>query len=49
MHLAGDIAINVDQQAKSGTTGNQVEVVAVLFILVLLLLIIRALLRRLSR
>jgi RND superfamily putative drug exporter len=44
VHLAGDIAINVDQQAKSGTTGNQVEVVAVLFILVLLLLIFRSLL-----
>ena len=44
VHLAGDIAINVDQQAKSGTTGNQVEVVSVLFILVLLLLIFRALL-----
>ena len=44
VHLAGDIAINVDQQAKSGTTGNQVEVVSVLFILVLLLLIFRSLL-----
>ena len=44
VHLAGDIAINVDQQAKSGTTGNQVEVVAALFILVLLLLIFRSLL-----
>ena len=44
VHLAGDIAINVDQQAKSGTTGNQVEVFAALFILVLLLLIFRSLL-----
>ena len=43
-HLAGDIAINVDQQAKSGATGNQIEIVSVLFILILLLLIFRALL-----
>ena len=43
-HLAGDIAINVDQQAKSGTTGNQIEVASVVFILILLLLIFRALL-----
>jgi RND superfamily putative drug exporter len=44
VHLAGDIAINVDQQAKSGTTGNQVELLSVVFILVLLLLIFRSLL-----
>jgi len=44
VHLAGDIAIQVDQQAKSGTTGNQVEIVSVVFILILLLLIFRALL-----
>ncbi|MGH3194386.1 MAG: MMPL family transporter [Streptosporangiaceae bacterium] len=44
VHLAGDIAINVDQQAKSGTTGNQVEGLSVIFILVLLLLIFRSLL-----
>jgi RND superfamily putative drug exporter len=44
VHLAGDIAINVDQQAKSGTTGNQVELLSALFILVLLLLIFRSLL-----
>ena len=43
-HLAGDVAINVDQQKKSGTTGNQVEGLAVIFILVLLLLIFRSLL-----
>jgi RND superfamily putative drug exporter len=42
VHLAGDFAINVDQQAKSGTTGNQVERLSVLFILVLLLLIFRS-------
>jgi RND superfamily putative drug exporter len=44
VHLAGDVAINVDQQAKSGTTGNQVELLSVVFILVLLLLIFRSLL-----
>ncbi len=44
VHLAGQIAINVDQQAKSGTTGNQVELLSVIFILVLLLLIFRSLL-----
>jgi RND superfamily putative drug exporter len=44
VHLAGQLAINVDQQAKSGTTGNQVEFLSVIFILVLLLLIFRALL-----
>ena len=44
MHLAGQIAINVDQQTKSGNTGNQVELVSVVFILILLLLIFRSLL-----
>jgi RND superfamily putative drug exporter len=44
VHLAGDFAIQVDQQAKSGTTGNQVEIVSVVFIFILLLLIFRALL-----
>ena len=44
VHLAGQIAINVDQQAKSGNTGNQVEAVSVIFILILLLLIFRSLL-----
>jgi RND superfamily putative drug exporter len=44
VHLAGQIAINVDQQAKSGNTGNQVELLSVIFILVLLLLIFRSLL-----
>jgi len=42
VHLAGDIAINVDQQAKSGTTGNEVELLSVVFILILLLLIFRS-------
>jgi putative drug exporter of the RND superfamily len=44
VHLAGQIAINVDQQTKSGSTGNQVEFVSVIFILILLLLVFRALL-----
>jgi len=44
VHLAGELAINVDQQAKSGSTGNQVEGLSVIFILILLLLIFRALL-----
>ena len=44
MHLAGSVAIQVDQQKKSGTTGNQVEGVSVIFILLLLLLIFRSLL-----
>jgi putative drug exporter of the RND superfamily len=44
VHLAGQIAINVDQQKQSGNTGNQVQGIAFLFILVLLLLIFRSLL-----
>jgi len=41
-HLAGQLAIQVDQQKQSGNTGNQVELFAALFILVLLFLIFRA-------
>ena len=41
-HLAGSLAIQVDQQKQSGNTGNQVELFAALFILVLLFLIFRA-------
>jgi RND superfamily putative drug exporter len=41
-HLAGQLAIQVDQQKQSGNTGNQVEGVAAIFILVLLFLIFRA-------
>jgi RND superfamily putative drug exporter len=44
VHLAGQLAISVDQQTKSGSTGNQVEGLSVIFILVLLLLIFRSLL-----
>jgi putative drug exporter of the RND superfamily len=41
-HLAGALAIQVDQQKQSGNTGNQVELFAAIFILVLLFLIFRA-------
>jgi RND superfamily putative drug exporter len=44
VHLAGQVAINVDQQAQSGNTGNSVQDVALAFILILLLLIFRSLL-----
>ena len=44
VHLAGAVAINVDQQAKSGNTDNQIQLLSVVFILVLLLLVFRALL-----
>jgi putative drug exporter of the RND superfamily len=44
VHLAGQAAINVDQQKQSGSTGNQVQGVALLFIVVLLLLVFRSLL-----
>ncbi len=41
-HLAGTIAAQVDQQKANGNTGNQVQNVSVLFILVLLVLIFRS-------
>jgi putative drug exporter of the RND superfamily len=44
VHLAGQLAINVDQQKQSGNTGNQVQGVAVIFILILLFLIFRSVL-----
>jgi len=44
VHLAGAIPVQVDQQKKSGSTGNQEEAVSVIFILILLLLIFRSLL-----
>ena len=43
VHLAGDIAIQVDQQKASGNTGNQLESLSALFIIVLLVLIFRSL------
>jgi putative drug exporter of the RND superfamily len=44
VHLAGAIAINVDQQAKSGNTDSQIQLLSVIFIIALLLLVFRALL-----
>jgi RND superfamily putative drug exporter len=44
VHLAGQVAIAVDQQKQSGSTGNQVQYVSFLFILILLLIIFRSLL-----
>ena len=41
-HLAGSIAVQVDQQKASGNTGNQVEEFSALFIIVLLVLIFRS-------
>ena len=43
-HLAGQLAIDVDQQKQSGSTGNQVQFAALIFILILLLLIFRSVL-----
>jgi RND superfamily putative drug exporter len=44
VHLAGQLAINVDQQKQSGNTGNQVQYAAFIFILILLFLIFRSVL-----
>ncbi|HWE91226.1 MAG TPA: MMPL family transporter [Pseudonocardiaceae bacterium] len=43
-HLAGSVATSVDTQAKSGSSGNQVQLLSIVFIIALLLLIFRALL-----
>jgi len=43
VHLAGAIAAAVDQQKASGSTGNRVEELSLLFIIVLLVLIFRSL------
>jgi RND superfamily putative drug exporter len=43
VHLAGDIAVSVDQQKASGNTGGQVQDFSALFIIVLLVLIFRSL------
>ncbi len=42
-HLAGTLAAQVDQQKANGNTGNQIQSVSALFILVLLMLIFRSL------
>ena len=44
VHLAGAVAIQVDQQAKSGSTDSQIQLLSVVFIIGLLLLVFRALL-----
>jgi RND superfamily putative drug exporter len=44
VHLAGAVAINVDQQAKSGSTDSQIQLLSIIFIVGLLLLVFRALL-----
>jgi RND superfamily putative drug exporter len=44
VHLAGQLAINVDQQNQSGNTGNEVQGAAFIFILILLFLIFRSVL-----
>jgi RND superfamily putative drug exporter len=43
VHLAGDLAAAVDQQKASGATGNRVETLSLLFIIILLVLIFRSL------
>jgi putative drug exporter of the RND superfamily len=43
VHLAGDIAAQVDQQKASGNTGNKVQYLSLLFIIVLLVVIFRSL------
>jgi putative drug exporter of the RND superfamily len=42
-HAAGDLAIQVDQQKASGNTGNKVQFLSILFVIVLLVLIFRSL------
>ena len=42
-HLAGSIAVQVDQQKASGNTGNKVQDLSLIFIIVLLVLIFRSL------
>jgi putative drug exporter of the RND superfamily len=41
-HAAGDIAIMVDQQQAQGNTGNKVDGLSLLFVIVLLMLIFRS-------
>jgi RND superfamily putative drug exporter len=44
VHLAGQLAVNVDQQKQSGNTGSEVQGAAFIFILILLFLIFRSVL-----
>ncbi len=41
-HVAGQLAVQVDQQKASGTTSNKVQGLSVLFVIVLLVLIFRS-------
>ncbi len=41
-HVAGDLAVQVDQQKASGNTGNKVQGLSALFVVVLLVLIFRS-------
>jgi len=41
-HLAGDLAVQVDQQKASGNTASEVQALSVLFVIVLLVLIFRS-------
>ena len=43
VHLAGSIAVQVDEQKASGNTGNRVQDLSLIFIIVLLVLIFRSL------
>ena len=43
VHLAGSVAVQVDQQKASGNTGNKVQDLSLIFIIVLLVLIFRSL------
>ncbi len=43
VHLAGDTAVTVDEQKASGNTGNKVQDLSLIFIIVLLVLIFRSL------
>src|ERR1700729_380028 len=43
VHLAGDEAVQVDEQKASGNTGNQVQDLSLVFIILLLVLIFRSL------
>ena len=43
MHLAGDTAVQVDEQKATGNTGNKVQDLSLIFIIILLVLIFRSL------
>jgi RND superfamily putative drug exporter len=43
VHLAGDTAVQVDEQQASGNTGNEVQDLSLIFIIALLVLIFRSL------